>query len=57
MSGVAPVHTQVGKRGFVLAPLLYLIALAGVAGTVLFTGYTQILRANVEITADNQVRN
>ncbi|MGE0371658.1 MAG: tail fiber domain-containing protein [Gammaproteobacteria bacterium] len=43
--------------GFALAPILYIIALAGIAGTVLFTGYTQILRSNVEITADNAVRN
>ncbi|MGE3769525.1 MAG: tail fiber domain-containing protein [Bdellovibrionales bacterium] len=43
--------------GFALAPILYIIALAGIAGTVLFTGYTQILRSNVEITADNSVRN
>ncbi len=45
------------KRGFALAPILYLIALAGIAGAVLFTGYTQILRSNVEITADNAARN
>lgn len=43
--------------GFALAPILYIIALAGIAGTVLFAGYTQVLRSNVEITADNSVRN
>ncbi len=34
-----------------------MIGLAGIAGTVLFSGYTQILRSNVEITADNGARN
>ncbi len=43
--------------GFALAPILYIMALAGVAGSVLFTGYTQVLRTNVEITTDNSVRN
>ena len=49
---------QLGQNnGFALAPILYLIALAGIAGAVLFTGYTQVLRSNVEITADNAARN
>lgn len=39
-----------------LAPLLYMLALGGIGAAVMFSGYSQILRSNVEITAINSVR-
>lgn len=39
-----------------LAPLLYMLALGGIGAAVMFSGYSQILRSNVEITAVNSVR-
>ncbi len=45
------------RAGFALAPILYILALAGIGGAVLFSGYTQVLRSNVEVTSENQVRN
>jgi Chaperone of endosialidase len=45
------------NTGFALAPILYLLALVGVGAGVLFSGYHQILRTNVEITRDNATKN
>jgi CRISPR/Cas system-associated exonuclease Cas4 (RecB family) len=42
--------------GFMLAPLLYMLALAGVGATVMFSGYSQILKSNAEMTALNTAR-
>jgi hypothetical protein len=39
-----------------LAPLLYMLALAGIGGAVMFSGYSQILRSNAEMTAVNTAR-
>jgi hypothetical protein len=39
-----------------LAPLLYTLALAGVGAAVLFSGYSQILKSNAEMTATNAAR-
>ncbi len=39
-----------------LAPLLYMLALAGIGASVMFSGYSQILRSNAEMTAINVVR-
>ena len=39
-----------------LAPLLYMLALAGVGATVMFSGYSQILKSNAEMTALNAAR-
>lgn len=45
------------QRGFAFGPVLYILALAGIAGAVLFSGYSQIVRTNVEITRDNVAKN
>jgi hypothetical protein len=42
--------------GFMLTPLLYMLALAGVGATVMFSGYSQILKSNAEMTALNAAR-
>jgi hypothetical protein len=39
-----------------LAPLLYMLALAGIGGAVMFSGYSQILKSNAEMTALNTAR-
>jgi hypothetical protein len=39
-----------------LAPLLYMLALAGIGAAVMFSGYSQILRSNAEMTAMNVAR-
>ena len=44
------------SSGFMLAPLLYVLGLAGVGGAVLFSGYSQILKSNAEMTALNTAR-
>ncbi|MEA2991530.1 MAG: hypothetical protein QOD40_450, partial [Alphaproteobacteria bacterium] len=44
------------SSGFMLAPLLYMLALAGIGAAVMFSGYSQILRSNAEMTAINIVR-
>ena len=46
-----------GQAGFVLAPVLYVIAILGVLGSVFFTGYIQTVRSYSEVTAANTVRN
>ncbi|MBI3419887.1 MAG: hypothetical protein HY053_07135 [Proteobacteria bacterium] len=44
------------RAGFMLAPLLYMLALAGIGAAVMFSGYSQILRSNAEMTAVNTAR-
>jgi hypothetical protein len=44
------------QAGFMLAPILYMLALAGVGAAVMFSGYSQVLRSNAEMTAVNAVR-
>jgi hypothetical protein len=39
-----------------LAPLLYMLVLAGIGAAVLFSGYSQILRSNAQMTAINAAR-
>lgn len=39
-----------------LAPLLYMLALAGIGAAVLFSGYSQILRSNAQMTSINAAR-
>ncbi|NDE90620.1 MAG: hypothetical protein EB059_05720 [Alphaproteobacteria bacterium] len=39
-----------------LAPLLYMLALGGIGAAVMFSGYSQVLRSNAEITAINTAR-
>lgn len=39
-----------------LAPLLYMLALGGIAASVMFSGYSQVLRSNGEIAAINAMR-
>ncbi|MDD2325507.1 MAG: hypothetical protein PHW63_05860 [Alphaproteobacteria bacterium] len=45
------------KAGFAVAPILYLLTLAGVAAGVLFSNYSQILRSNITITNTNTAKN
>jgi len=42
--------------GFMLAPLLYMLALGGIGAAVMFSGYSQVLRSNAEMTAVNAAR-
>jgi len=42
--------------GFMLAPLLYMLALGGIGAAVMFSGYSQVLRSNAEMTSVNAVR-
>jgi hypothetical protein len=49
-------HTFLKRDGFMLAPLLYMLALAGIGAAVMFSGYSQILRSNAEMTAVNAAR-
>ncbi len=44
------------QSGFMLAPLLYMLALGGIGAAVMFSGYSQVLRSNAEMTAVNTVR-
>ena len=44
------------QSGFMLAPLLYILALGGIGAAVMFSGYSQVLRSNAEMTAINSVR-
>jgi Chaperone of endosialidase len=39
-----------------LAPLLYMLALAGIGAAVMFSGYSQVLRSNAQMTANNTAR-
>ncbi len=39
-----------------LAPLLYMLALGGIGAAVMFSGYSQVLRSNAEMTAINTAR-
>lgn len=52
-----PVGTRANSRlGFMLAPLLYMLALGGIGAAVMFSGYSQVLRSNAEIAASNLAR-
>ena len=44
------------EAGFMLAPLLYMLALGGIGAAVMFSGYSQVLRSNAEMTSINAVR-
>lgn len=44
------------RAGFMLAPLLYMLALGGIGAAVMFSGYSQVLRSNAEMTSINAVR-
>lgn len=45
------------RQGFALAPILYILALAGVGGSVLFSGYSQVLAANMAVAAKGKAQN
>lgn len=47
---------RAGEAGFLLAPILYMLALGGIGAAVLFTGWSQVLRANSEMMAINALR-
>src|ERR1700704_5639454 len=43
--------------GFAIGPILYLLALIGIGAGVLFSGYSQVLRSNIQITQDMETKN
>ncbi|MGE3624591.1 MAG: hypothetical protein AB7H77_12085, partial [Bdellovibrionales bacterium] len=45
------------RSGFAIGPILYLLGLIGVGAGVLFSGYSQILRSNIQITEDMGAKN
>ena len=45
------------RAGFALGPILYLLGLIGIGAGILFSGYSQILRSNIQITRDMEVKN
>ena len=45
------------RAGFALGPILYLLGLIGIGAGILFSGYSQILRSNIQITEDLQTKN
>ncbi|MDD3289129.1 MAG: hypothetical protein PHX43_09065, partial [Alphaproteobacteria bacterium] len=45
------------SRGFAIAPILYMLTLMGVGAGVLFSGYSQVLRSNIQITNDLSAKN
>ena len=45
------------RAGFALGPILYLLALIGIGAGILFSGYSQILRSNIQITQDMDTKN
>jgi hypothetical protein len=45
------------RAGFAIAPILYMLGLIGVGAAVLFSGYSQILRTNVNITNGLEAKN
>ncbi|MGB4101897.1 MAG: hypothetical protein WBK91_08340, partial [Alphaproteobacteria bacterium] len=53
-----PLNTRLHRRnaGFMVAPILYVLALAGAGAAVLFSGYSQVLRTNIEITRNNTAK-
>ena len=53
-NGLKKIHTN--QSGFMLAPLLYMLALGGIGAAVMFSGYSQVLRSNAEMTSVNAVR-
>jgi hypothetical protein len=45
------------RAGFAIGPILYLLGLIGIGAGILFSGYSQILRSNIQITEDMQAKN
>src|SRR5882724_110743 len=45
------------RAGFAIAPILYMLGLVGIGAGVLFSGYSQILRSNVQMTNDLTTKN
>lgn len=45
------------ERGFAIGAILFILTMVGVGGAVLYSGYSQILRTNIEITRDNAAKN
>ena len=45
------------RKGFAVAPILYVLGLVGVGAAVLFSGYSQILRTNVQVTNNLATKN
>ncbi|HAX91245.1 MAG TPA: hypothetical protein DCY07_03430, partial [Rhodospirillaceae bacterium] len=51
------IRENYSRAGFAIAPILYLLTLAGVAGGVLFSSYSQVLRGNINVTNANTTKN
>ena len=49
--------TKDTRAGFAIGPILYLLGLIGIGAGILFSGYSQILRSNIQITEDMQAKN
>src|SRR5271170_6790677 len=45
------------RDGFAIGPILYLLGLIGIGAGILFSGYSQILRSNIQITEDMETKN
>jgi hypothetical protein len=45
------------EGGFALGVILYMLAMVGVGAGVLFSGHSQILRSNIQITNQNAAKN
>src|SRR5580692_11742481 len=45
------------RAGFAIGPILYLLGLIGIGAGILFSGYSQILRSNIQITNDMENKN
>ena len=51
------VRSKNHRAGFAIAPILYMLMLVGVGAGVLFSGYSQILRSNIQITNTMTAKN
>ena len=47
----------IARAGFAIAPILYMLGLIGIGAGILFSGYSQILRSNVQMTNDLSTKN
>src|SRR5579871_556136 len=48
--------SRASSRGFAIAPILYMLGLIGVGAGILFSGYSQILRSNKQVTENMTVQ-
>src|SRR6202167_437015 len=50
-------RTRAHRAGFAIGPILYLLGRIGIGAGILISGYSQILRSNIQITEDMQTKN